>query len=188
MNNGGKIKYAAKKVWDAMKKTVIILNGRGEVGKDTLCDMISGYYPVMNVSSITPIKEIARQCGWTGEKNDKSRMFLSDLKRLLTNFNDYPTLYLLRQYEQFKNSDNRILFVQIREGTEIDKLKAQIDCPCFTLLVKRSSQDFGKWGNVSDDEVESYEYDYIFDNCKPLEVTGPVFKSFIDDILHDEVS
>lgn len=166
-----------------MKKNVIILNGRGEVGKDTLCEMISNYYSVMNISSITPIKEIAKQCGWDGEKNDKSRMFLSDLKRILTIYNDYPTQYLLQQYKLFKDNDKELLFVQIREGTEIEKFKAHIDIPCCTLLIKRTSQEFGKWGNSSDDEVEKYRYDFVFDNCKPLSETEPAFKIFIDDIL-----
>ena len=40
-----------------MKKTVIVINGAGGVGKDTLCEFAEKHFKVMNVSSITPIKE-----------------------------------------------------------------------------------------------------------------------------------
>ena len=51
-----------------MKKYVVIINGKGGVGKDTLCDIVSKKYCVNNVSSITPIKQIAQIGGWKGEK------------------------------------------------------------------------------------------------------------------------
>ena len=47
-----------------MKKAVIVINGAGGVGKDTLCDLAAKHFNVYNVSSITPIKEIASLCGW----------------------------------------------------------------------------------------------------------------------------
>ena len=78
-----------------MNKIVIIINGRGGVGKDTLCDFAAKHYKVENISSITPIKDLAKLCGWGGEKNEKSRKFLSDLKQLLIDYNEYPTQYLI---------------------------------------------------------------------------------------------
>lgn len=36
-----------------MKKIVIIINGNGGVGKDTLCDFAAEKYKVTNVSAIT---------------------------------------------------------------------------------------------------------------------------------------
>ena len=62
-------------------KTVIVINGVGGVGKDTLCDIASKYYKVMNVSSVDPIKDAARILGWDGAKEPKDRKFLSDLKK-----------------------------------------------------------------------------------------------------------
>ena len=43
-----------------MNKIVIIINGRGGVGKDTLCDFAAKHYKVENISSITPIKDLAK--------------------------------------------------------------------------------------------------------------------------------
>jgi adenylate kinase len=66
-----------------MNKAVIIINGAGGVGKDTICDLAAKHFKVKNISSITPIKELAARCGWGGEKDDKARKFLSDLDNFL---------------------------------------------------------------------------------------------------------
>ena len=42
-----------------MRKAVIIINGNGGVGKDTLCEFAGAAYRTQNISSVTPIKEIA---------------------------------------------------------------------------------------------------------------------------------
>ena len=44
-----------------MKKLGIVINGRGGVGKDTLCDFAAKVYRTVNVSSVDPIKKIASQ-------------------------------------------------------------------------------------------------------------------------------
>lgn len=168
-----------------MNKIVIIINGRGGVGKDTLCDAAAKYYAVENISSITPIKELAKLCGWDGEKDDKSRKFLSDLKQLLMEYNDYPNQYLVDRYHDFLNSDKEIMFVHIRECQEIEKFKASIQIPCVTLLVERFNGTVTHWGNASDDEVENYKYDYIFDNNESLEVSEKKFIVFLRNILQE---
>ena len=53
-----------------MKKLAIVINGAGGVGKDTLCDFAAKHYKTLNVSTITPIKEIAADYGMT-ESNVK---------------------------------------------------------------------------------------------------------------------
>ena len=73
-----------------MNKAVIVINGAGGVGKDTLCDLAAKHFKVRNISTITPIKELASMCGWDGRKDDKSRKFLSDMKRLTVEYNDFP--------------------------------------------------------------------------------------------------
>ena len=81
-----------------MKKLVMVINGAGGVGKDTLCEFAMKHFKVMNISSITPIKELAALAGWDGKKDDKSRKFLSDLKQLSVEYNDYPTLWCTERY------------------------------------------------------------------------------------------
>ena len=161
-------------------KVVIIINGRGGVGKDTLCDFAAESYRVRNVSSITPIKEIASQHGWNGEKDLKARKFLSDLKTAFTEYCDLPTKYLLEQYSLFKESDEQIMFAHIREGKQIDHFKYEVTklgAKCISLLILRGEQ--GHYGNASDDDVENYAYDLVYDNSKPLEEARADFISFL---------
>ena len=47
-------------------KLTIVINGKGGVGKDTLCRFAAERYKTRNISSITPIKELAAACGWQG--------------------------------------------------------------------------------------------------------------------------
>ena len=53
-----------------------------------------------------------------------------------------------------------------------------------TLLVRGGERmKRSNYGNVSDDEVENYSYDYYFTNDKPLEQTELLFKEFLASIL-----
>ena len=58
-----------------MEKIVIIINGRGGVGNDTLCDLDAKYLHVEKLSAISPLTEIAQNYGWNGEKDSRSRKF-----------------------------------------------------------------------------------------------------------------
>ena len=105
-------------------KKVVILNGSGGVGKDSLVISCKDFCNTKHVSSVTEVKGIATLMGWDGEKTEKSRRFLSDLKDLMTNYNDRPLNYSLEQIKEFYNTfpDNSILFIDIREPIEIEKL------------------------------------------------------------------
>ena len=168
-----------------MNKVVIIINGTGGVGKDTLCDFAGELYYTVNVSSITPIKEIAEKYGYNGIKDEKSRKFLSDLKHAFTEFNDLPFKYLISEYNKFVHDNNNIMFVHIREPEEIARFKDYVSKPCVTLLVRRPNSSKAPWGNNSDANVENYEYDYYYDNNKSIAEVRVDFKDFITDILVD---
>ncbi len=164
-------------------KTVIIINGRGGVGKDTLCACAARHYKVRNISSVDVIKEIATKYGgWEGQKDPKSRKFLADLKQLFADYNDLPFVYQCGQYEQFMQTDEEILFVHIREAAEIAKLVAWVPTLCITLLVQRGD-GVAAWGNAADDDVDDYDYDYIYHNDKPLDEVEADFCSFLERIL-----
>lgn len=169
-----------------MDKIVIIINGVGGAGKDTLCDLAAKHYKVKNVSAIAPIKDIAQNYGWNGEKDAKSRKFLSDLKRVFIEYNDFPTKYLYAQYKEFLESKNEILFVHIREKQEIEKFKKLVNIRCKTLLVDRQNINVEKWGNASDDEVRNYQYDLYFENNKSLLEIEQEFVSFLSSLLTTE--
>lgn len=163
-----------------MEKIVIIINGSGGVGKDTLCDFAAKNFKVRNVSSITRIKEIARkEFGWDGQKDSKSRKLLADLKEAAANYNDMPFLYLCKEYQRFLKSRAQILFVHIREGKEIEKFKNHVSGACYTLLITRELNGKVEWGNTSDDNVEEYKYDWVYPNNKPLKESEQDFCDFL---------
>ena len=170
-----------------MSKVAIVINGPGGVGKDTLCDLAAKHFRVMNISSISPIKEIAAMCGWDGSKDDKARRFLSDLKRLCVEYNDYPTVWATEKYNEFLASEYDILFVHIREGSEISKFVTATDFKAKTLLV-RGGERMKKetYGNASDDEVENYSYDYYFVNDKTLGEAEGDFVTLLSQIISAE--
>ena len=84
-----------------MKKTFFIVNGKGRSGKDTVCNIASMICKTRNISSITPILNIARAGGWNGEKTDEARRLLSRLKKVFTEFNDLSYGYCIEQVEKF---------------------------------------------------------------------------------------
>ena len=167
-----------------MEKIVIIINGRGGVGKDTLCEFAAKNFRVQNISAITPIKKIASEYGWNGEKDAKSRKFLSDLKKAFIDYNDLPTMYLYYKYKEFLDSNDQILFMHVREIEEIDKIKKKIESKCITLLVNREISNNFEWGNYSDDQVDQYKYDFYYDNNKELDKSESDFITLLDTIIN----
>ncbi len=166
-----------------MNKIAIVINGAGGVGKDTLCDFAAKHFKVTNISSITPIKEVARLCGWDGQKDDRSRKFLADLKNLCVEYNDYPTAWATEKYNEFVESDSEILFVHIREPREIEKFVRATENKAKTLLVRGGERMTKEnYGNAADDGVENYNYDFYYVNDKTLEESEEEFCKFISEI------
>ena len=106
-----------------MDKLVVIINGSGGVGKDTVCDAAAAFWKTRNISSITPILRVAESAGWDGVKTPASRRFLSELKQSCTEFNDLPFRYCAEQLAAFRESDEQLMFVHIREPEEIARFR-----------------------------------------------------------------
>ena len=168
-----------------MNKAILVINGQGGVGKDALCEIAQRHFKVKNISSITPIKEIAKMCGWDGRKDDRSRKFLADLKQLSVEYNDYPTLWALEEYKEFLSSDGEVMFVHIREPEEIKKFVAATEGNAKTLLVRAGDRiKRGAFGNAADDLVENYDYDLYFMNDKTLEEAEEGFVALLSELLN----
>lgn len=167
------------------KKLVVVVNGKGGAGKDTVCEIAARYCNAKTVSAITPIKEIAAKYGWKGEKDSKARKFLSDLKRAFVDYNDLPNQYLWDQCAAFQDSGDDVLFVHIRESDQIGAFREKVKLPCVALLVRSSKIDQNKepYGNDSDDNVEEYPYDYYYSNDVPLEDLSSDFMDFFCGLL-----
>lgn len=167
-----------------MDKLIVVINGKGGVGKDTLCDSVSAVYETQSISAIEPIKDIAVLHGWDGEKDERGRRFLAELKQAFIHYNDLPTSYLCDKTEQFLKSDSDILFVHIREPDQIQRFIDNIPhCNCVSILVQRDEIDSKHFGNDADDEVDNYPYDYVFENNFPIDMSKHLFISLIQRIM-----
>ena len=71
-----------------MDKLVFIVNGKPRAGKDTFAMILNRYMNVYKYSAITKVKEIATLCGWDGQKEERDRKFLHELKMLTSEYSD----------------------------------------------------------------------------------------------------
>lgn len=162
-----------------MKKKIIIINGSGGVGKDTFVEFCQEYANVKNISSVDKVKEAAKiLVGWNGDKDDKSRKLLVDLKQLSIDYNDYPTVYIKDEADSFiENSEQDMMFVHIREISEIEKLKKLLNAK--TLLIT-STRVAKITSNNSDANVDQYTYDYYISNDGTLDELKEKAKEFVE--------
>ena len=158
---------------------MIVINGVAVSGKDKFVsffkDIAESELRIKNYSSIDRVKQIAEICfGWDGKKEDKSRRFLSEMKRIWTDFNDGPydniTSKIDIDYKWAKNkgkdTSKNVYFLHIREPQEISKIKKHYGFDCVTLLIKKDVEFIPN--NDSDKNVEQLDYDYVVDNNKSV--------------------
>lgn len=152
---------------------LIVVNGMPTSGKSTFvefCIKELGTSWGREISTVDFVKDIAKQAGWNGEKNLKNRKFLSDLKDLLTDWNDVPYKKIKEAFDNFNyelkqyNVENHqaFLFVHCREPEEIQKFKDRLDA--FTLLIRRESVESNEQSNHADSEVFNFKYDMVIEN------------------------
>ena len=160
---------------DRITKRIVIINGKGKSGKDTFVDMCKDYVNTENYSSIDLIKKVAKQLGYNGGKTIKDRKFLSDMKVLATEYNDSPYNDIIDRVLKFiycKQNKNQLLFIHIREPKEIQRLVdfcKESNIEVSTLLIKRENIESVEYGNMADDNVYNYDYDFVINNDGTLD-------------------
>ena len=153
--------------------SIYIVNGAPGCGKTTFehnVETITGDRYCYILSTITPIKELATSVGWDGTKDLKNRKFLSDLKDLLTEWNDYPFKWVCEQVRKIENGwgeygvdpEDITIFIDCREPEEIKKLCDELNAK--SLLIRRASAENSATSNHADEEVLNYDYDIIIEN------------------------
>lgn len=150
---------------------IIIINGTPTSGKDSFVEFAKeGDYKVYNFSTIDYIKGKALELGWDGQKDERGRRFLSDLKDALSRYDDIPfkkvvneIKTILYKYDQFEQpTDNLVFFVHSREPEDIQKWKELTNAK--TLFLRRPAAEDIEHNNHADKEVFDYDYDYEFSN------------------------
>jgi len=164
--------YIIKKI---INMHIMIVNGSNQSGKDNFVNFFIKHYEFksMNLSTIDRVKEISKKYfGWDGKKNEPSRKFLSDIKRIWAEYNNGPFKYMVNKIKENnkklskEDKDNIVYFVHCREPEEIKKFKDYYKNKCYTILLKRDvrTEKNKISNNDSDMNVENYDYDKIVIN------------------------
>lgn len=159
-------------------KRIVVINGLPRSGKDTFAQLASKYAVTTNFSSVDFVKEVAKFAGWGGEKTPESRLFLSELKNLLTKYADIPYNKTVEEIDWFFGQpEQELLFIHIREPKEIARLVRTFGA--VTVLVKRPENQ-QVISNDSDKYVESYNYDFVLNNDGDIDSLDKKAKGFVD--------
>ena len=174
-----------------MIKKVLVTNGLPRSGKDTFASFVSAYIPTIKYSCVDEIKKIAKFTGWDGEKNPTSRRYLAELKRLTTEFNDFPFKCLRMKFNEFMmTKEDSVLIFDIREPAEIERAKKEFGAESILIVNNRCE----KQGNYADDGVMDAKYDYVIFNNGTLSefkretymfVQTKVFNRSMNEILFE---
>ena len=171
-----------------LDKRIFIINGSGGVGKDTFVKLVSTelndkfkrFHTVVNFSSMDKIKEIAKEIGWDGKKEEKDRKFLSDLKVLTSEYCDMPFKSMKNKVLEFLNSEKSVLlFLHIREPKEISRAVKEFKAK--TILIVRDTVKH-IISNTADENVFKYHYDFVIENNGTIEQLRKKAQCFIEGI------
>lgn len=169
---------------------IIVINGRPRAGKDTFVELCKKHCNwCLNVSTVDFVKQVAEYCGWDGTKTAANRKFLSDLKDLLTEWNDVPYKKVVRALKLFEvevmdydfdPEEDAIAFIHCREPKEIKRLCDELGAQ--SLLITRDEVEEDKTSNHADEEVFNYKYDYIIANDDTLQDLEDAAVKFLTDL------
>lgn len=177
------------------KVYMVIINGLGGTGKSTFIKMCKDYaginHPDMLVeelSLVDYVKRVASMCGWEGKKDQKDRIFLSDLKKAFEKWNNMPIKYVFYSVSRALSWDQYstyMVFINSREPNDIKKLlkNAQKMGYHSTVLLMTNK-------NVENNEVpelvegiNSIEYDVTINNDGNLEALKTKAGKFVEFLL-----
>lgn len=165
---------------------IYILNGKAGSGKTTFFKLIEEkcHNYVYNYSTVDLVKKVAYGCGWDGSKTPENRKFLSDLKDLLTEWDDVPYKDCLKEIKRITSladiydveHDDWAIFIDCREPKEIQKFVDRLGAK--TIFIDRKIEDYNA-SNHADANVENFEYDIVINNNGTLEDLADAAMNFI---------
>ena len=163
-------------------KMIFIVNGKPRAGKDTFAQILNEYMDVYKYSSVTKVKEIAKQCGWSGAKEERDRKFLHELKMLTSAYSDMSYNDVIEEIDKFKKGelDADIFVVDVREPEDIDRLVKATKA--FTIFIENNRVP-SITSNAADANVENYKYDFVIKNNGTLEDFEGNIKLFMEVLM-----
>lgn len=195
-------------------KYILIFNGHPRSGKTTFQNAIAEKYKSIIYSSITPVIELTDKMIESSNDEDlinlyvyaanrklpEYRNILSNMKHALYNFDDGTFInskILEKLFEFINDSETEFFMIDIRESSHIKsfikfvshshKWSSKISTSDFklrTIFVDNDNHEL--IGNISDDNVEDYQYDYVIKNTSTLErFVGETLDDFIKLLEED---
>lgn len=172
---------------------VVIVNGMPGSGKTTFENYAKSIpnVRVEIVSTIDVIKRMAAFGGWKGEKDLKARKMLSDLKDLMSAYNDLSFQSIIRFIKTWEDGlrefhvldQPHVLFVDSREPEEIQRFKDELGA--ITVLIRRPDVESAVQSNHADANVFNFAYDYYIFNDADKEDLEKAAISFLDLIFKE---
>ena len=150
---------------------VFYINGVEGSGKSEFIQAVTNNFSrVHDISSVDGIKEKAKkEFGWDGQKDERGRELLRDLKAASIKYNDGPAeciktklTEIKKSEEKEKHSSENIVFVTIRETEEIKKLQAYI--PGKTISIERPGIEVGATEKEFIKANKAFKYDFTYKN------------------------
>ena len=143
---------------------VYIINGVGGSGKSTFVSILSELHPLIKeISTVDKVKEVAKIAGWNGEKDDKGRRFLADIKDAM---DAYDNLSWKNVDKVIEEDPNYIYFINARSNYDIDYFKQRWNAKA--ILIERPGTPL-IFSNHADAGVMDYNYDIVICNDGNLE-------------------
>lgn len=145
---------------------VFVINGYPRSGKDTFVtyckNLLKGKnIPAYDFSTITPIKLAARQFGWSGQKDPASRKMLADIRKALTEWNNYSFNYIKKSILDMEKA-NRPLSLDIQLKTLGISV---IDDNGLFKTLPRLLYEVKKMQNFKDKTNETHTAEKEIDQC-----------------------
>ena len=148
---------------------LIIINGSAGVGKDSFVECCRRYLyfnnsnkNIINLSSVAKVKQFCKDIMGI-DPNDKSntnRKIWHETKMKYKDWLFWETSNYIASV--IKDNINNIIFFHVREIDEIKRYcQYFINQKVLTVLVRR---DIKVPNNNADEQVETYDYDYVIEN------------------------
>jgi dephospho-CoA kinase len=165
-----------------MTKLVFIVNGKPRAGKDTFAMILNRYMDVYKYSAVTKVKEIATLCGWDGQKEERDRKFLHELKMLTSEYSDMAYQDVVNEIKKYRNGEIEadVFVVDVREPEEIERLSKEVGA--ITIFIENNNVP-AITSNAADANVENYEYDFVIQNNGTMKEFEDEIKIFMEFLM-----
>ena len=138
-----------------MKKVICVTGDRSGVGKSTAAKIFAEVLDGEIISLAEPIKVIAYQMGWDGEKDAKGRKLLQTLGTECGRNLISKDIWLNKWFKEVREAESDVVICDdVRFQNEYDFVSANTECVFFHIVTGKPSLLEKWWRNLSAHESE----------------------------------